>query len=341
MAEPDVVIQENHMKPLSPRIAAGLCLSLAASGLVLVISGCGSTPGPTAAGGRGGGDGGGGSGGSIVGGTGGTACISAPPFAQLPRARESGAKATAIAQALDAIMAAQIPPLAPLPAYAIASLGCSNGTQAACSFELKTGGAQPLSVTTMSSSSLAEQLFNALKAAGSTSCAGLAGKIPGGGIEEIFLENVSVSASDVQFEDASQFKDYFTQNVVAHGADAQGVVAAFKAAGIDDCDTTRKIFIICNGSFEAPSCGYQWMKQGNGEAVHSCGGLMASAGGDLRPDAARAIWLSLLTAAQHAGFESTNGPVAQTSTINARFFVLDGPDLRFSLNTGVARPPGP
>jgi hypothetical protein len=276
-----------------------------------------------------------------VDGTGGTACISAPPFAQLPHASASGAKATAVVKALDAIMAAQIPPLAPLPAYAIPNLGCSNGTQAACSFEIKTGGTQSISVSTMSSPSLAEGLFNALRDAGSTPCTGFAGKVPGGGIEEIFLENVSASASDVQFEDASQFKDFFTQNVVAHGADAQSVVAAFKAAGIDDCDTTRKVFIICNGSFDAPSCGYQWMKEGNGGVVHSCGGLMASAGGDFRPDASRAIWRSLLTAAEHAGFESANGPIAQTSTINARFFILDGSDLRFSLNTGVARPPNP
>jgi hypothetical protein len=50
-----------------------------------------------------------------------------PPFGtELPHVTTSGAKAAAVARAIDAILASQTPPVAPGTSYAIPVLSCGN-----------------------------------------------------------------------------------------------------------------------------------------------------------------------------------------------------------------------
>src|SRR5262249_29236352 len=118
------------------------------------------------------------SGASSTGDTAAAACTIAPPStATLPHGSATGAKAAGITKALDAIFAAQTPPVIPGATYSIAKLSCSylqtifkdaNGPR--CGFAVTTAGGQTKSIELSPPSTLAQDLMTALIAAGSVHC---------------------------------------------------------------------------------------------------------------------------------------------------------------------------
>ncbi len=276
------------------------------------------------------------------GGTGACETIKASPTPQLPHVSVSGTKVTAITQSLDAIFASQSPPIAAGSAYAIPNLDCADveppmGTSGyACTFEIRIAGAQPIAVTLAQPSTLAQTLFEALTAAGAATCDLSFGP-------HVVLASMTVSAGAVQFDDTSSYQAFPAPNVVAHGADAKSVIDAFSAAGIDDCDPTRTVFLVCNTLSGAPSCGTQWMplvKLGSSEAIPVCAGSGAtSPGATLAAAPSLAIWKAISAAATDAGFQPSNGTIAQATVVNARYFTWDGASLGFTLVMDDATPP--
>ena len=270
--------------------------------------------------------------------------VGSAPKSDLPHVTASGASATQVADALDAIFAAQAPPVAVGQVYALSSLTCvdvevpDGATGYECSLELQTDGGQPISVHENAPSALAQSLFGALTAAGSSSCVDPHGV-------RVMLQNVAVSPAEVQFDDATNFRSIPTPNVVVEGADGQAVMMAFAQAGIDDCDPTRSVFIICNSFGGTPSCGYQWesfQRVGSSELVPGCGpsGTITQ-GASLDAASSNAIWQALLSAASAAHFQPMSGTIEQTTVVNARYFSWDGSRLGFTLVTGNAAPPSP
>jgi hypothetical protein len=139
----------------------------------------------------------------------GAACstVAAAPQSRLPHVTASGANATAITQALDAIFASQTPPVAPGEPYALQKMDCvdldvpTGPSGYECSLQVEADGGQPIAVTVNPPSVLAQNLFNALTAAGSTTCVDPHGV-------RVMLENVTVSTNDVQFDDASNYESF-------------------------------------------------------------------------------------------------------------------------------------
>src|SRR5271156_6024020 len=127
-----------------------------------------------------------------------TACtsIGPPPDPQLPTVDATGAKATAITDALSAIFATQTPPIAPGSSYSIPSLDCgdveppmgSGGYE--CTMEVQVGQGQPRAVDLPENSEQAENLFNALLTAGSSTCPSTFGP-------HVAAQDLAVSASGV------------------------------------------------------------------------------------------------------------------------------------------------
>jgi hypothetical protein len=250
-----------------------------------------------------------------------------------------------VADALEAIFASQAPPIAAGQAYALSSLVCvdvevpeaTNGYE--CSLELQKDGGEPIPVNANAPSALAQSLFDALTAAASSSC------LDSHGVR-VMLQSVAVSPAEVQFDDATNFLSIPTPNVVVEGADAQAVLMAFARAGIDDCDPTRSVFIICNSFGGTPSCGYQWesfQMVGSSELVPICGpgSGTTTQGASLDAPSSNAIWQALLSAATGAHFQPMSGTIQQTTVVNARYFGWDGSRLGFTLVTGNATPPSP
>jgi hypothetical protein len=137
-----------------------------------------------------------------------------------------------------------------------------------------------------------------------------------------------VTATEIQFDDASNYATFDAPNIRVRGADAQAVISAFAAAGIDDCDPTRNLFIVCNTGGGAPGCGHEWMDLatvGASELLPVCG---PGGGTQAEPpfDAATSltIWNAIVKVAADAGFQPMNGTMAQTTVINADYFTWDG-----------------
>ena len=267
------------------------------------------------------------------------------PKSELPHVTASASSAMQVGQGLDAIFASQTPPVSPGPAYMLSSLTCVDvevplaTTGYECSAELQTDGGQPIEVHADAPSALAQTLFDALTAAGSTPCVDPHGV-------RVDLQNIVVSAAEVQFDDASNYQPFPTPNVTVEGAHAQAVMMALGRAGIDDCDPTRSVFIICNSFGGTPNCGYQWISLqavGSSELVPSCGPGSAGTtpGATLDGASSVAIWQAILSAATADHFQPMSGTVEQTTVVNARYFTWDGSSLGFTLVTGNAMPPGP
>jgi hypothetical protein len=278
--------------------------------------------------------------------------VAAPEKAVLPHVAATGEKAIAIIKAIDAIVASQKTPLKTgAGSYAISSLDCSDLEVAtpgaadgySCELTFDIGGAKPVTVTEAAPSQSAQNLFEALVASGVQSCTDVAhGNF-------LKLEHVSVSANEVELDDASSYATPSAPNVVVQGLDAEDVIAAIAGAGIDDCSAARKVFLVCN-SFEgvggAPTCGYEWMpltKVGSSELSYACGPSSGapSSGGTLGAGPSSAIWKSILAAAKSARFVPTEGTLAETTVVNASYFTWDGKSLGFTLVTGNATPPSP
>jgi hypothetical protein len=153
---------------------------------------------------------------------------------------------------------------------------------------------------------------------------------------------MSVGGSQVQYDDTATFGPFPAPNVSVRGADATSVVSAFAAAGIDDCDATRYVFLVCTAIGGPPTCSYQWMPlvaSGSAEAFPVCMGSVESPGGSVTATASLAVWQAILAAAGSAGFQPSSGTLAQTTVINARYFTWDGTTLTFTLVQGNATPP--
>jgi hypothetical protein len=262
----------------------------------------------------------------------------------------SGANAAAIMQALDAIFASQTPPVSPGTAYSLPSLDCSDiavpgDSGFECLLALGADGGSQIEVSDITASAvgatdggedtdaggsmLAQNLFNALAAAVSMPCVDPHGV-------HIQLQNVSVTANEIQFDDASNYATFDAPNILVRGPDAQGVISAFAAAGVDDCDPTRNLFIVCNAlGGAAPSCGHEWMTLATvGASILES---VCGPGGGTEPEppfdapTSLAIWNAIIKAASDAGFEPMNGTIAQTTVINADYFTWDGTTLAFLL----------
>jgi hypothetical protein len=272
--------------------------------------------------------------------------IPAPPVSQLPHVSATGASAAGIEQALDAIFAAQTPAVSPGSSYTIPTLDCGDSQAPVdpvgpsgyrCTLQVQLGSGQPIPVTVAPPSSPAQNLVSALMAAGSTGCNA------GFGLQ-LQLANVTVSASGVQYDDASSYAAFDPPNVTAHGADAQGVLAAFAAAGVDDCDPTRYVFLVCSGPGSAPSCSTQFMplqSVGSSDLIPLCMGEGETwPGSSFDASSSLAMWQAIQTAAQDAGFQPMSGTLAESNVINARYFTWDGTTLTFTLVEGNATPPG-
>jgi hypothetical protein len=267
------------------------------------------------------------------------------PESKLPHVTVFGSSAMQLRQALDAIFAAQTPPVSPGQAYVLSSLSCVDvqvplaTTGYECSAEVQRDGGLPIAANANAPSALAQSLFDALTAAGSTTCVDPHGV-------RVDLRNIEVSPAEVQFDDASNFQPFPAPNVMVRGADAQAVMMALGRAGIDDCDPTRSVFIICNSFSGTPNCGYQWLSLqivGSSELVPSCGPGSGGAtqGASLEAASSVAIWQSILTAATTAHFQPLSGTIQETTAVNARYFTWDGSSLGFTLVTGNATPPSP
>jgi hypothetical protein len=266
------------------------------------------------------------------------------PQSQLPRLTASGASAMGITQALDAIFASQTPPISLGQAYALPSLSCAdvqtglgNSGGYECALQVQIDGGAPTDVNANAPSALAQNLFNALTAAGATTCA-----TPGS--INVTLENATVTPQDVSFDDASQYRSFPAPDVVVRGADAQNVIHSLAAAGIDDCDPSRSVFLICTMPDAVPNCGYQWLglkTMGSSELVPFCGpgSGPVPAGGTLDSSSSAAIWQSILAAAAADHFQPLNGTIEQTRVINARYFTWDGAQLGFMLVADDATAP--
>ena len=254
----------------------------------------------------------------------------APPSAvQLPHVDASGAKATDVMQVLAAILSSQTPPVLPGQTYRIAKLDCGSG----CTFQVQIDGGQPIDISVKPPSSLAKNLWDALTAAGAVPCGGDGKSGP-----SLSALNMTISANAVQFDDVSIYEPLPAPNVVAMGTAAQGVVAAFAAAGINDCDPSRKVFLGCNNIGRPPDCGTMWIplkKVGSSWLRDTCVGSAIERGTVFDADRSLALWRSILAAAQSGGFHPPVGTIEQTNSVDARFFTWDGTSLGLSLTTST------
>jgi len=270
--------------------------------------------------------------------------IARPSTAPLPHVKATGAKGTAVVQALTAIYAAQTPPLMPPATHTIPSLSCSSSE---CNFKLQNGSSL-VDIKLDPASPLARNLYSALVAAGAEPCGGAIAPAPppgGGGGSYLKLTSMTVRLNEAEFDDVSSYTHGWEPNVVATGAAAQAMVAAFSFAGINDCDPSSSVFMICNTRNGHPECGYQrrpYKKVGAYWYLDTCigtGGMLP--GDDLSNDQATKVWQAILGAAQAAGFKPNDIPLEQTNIINGHFFTFDGTTVRFFLIADHATPPMP
>jgi hypothetical protein len=184
--------------------------------------------------------------------------------------------------------------------------------------------------------------LNAIDEAGADPCFGIHIS------PSLVAKNMTVSADEVKFGDASILDVIESPNLVVHGESAQRIVDAFAAAGLSDCDRTRKLFLVCgtNDAGEA-SCGSTWQSvvpygsatlQSQGECGPTPGG---GAGPTLTNEAALRVWQAILTGAEDAGYQPEDGPIAEMDVINATFFQWDGSSLGFRFYAGKTPPTPP
>jgi hypothetical protein len=275
--------------------------------------------------------------------------LASPSSSRLPHVEATGTKAAAVIAAIDAILAAQSPPVKTgNGAYVLKSLDCHDlwveGPDFvdgySCNFSLELGHETPVKIEESAPSKLAQTLFDALRGAGSTNCNDMAHG------DFIRLENVSVSASHIEFDDASTYETAFAPNLRVQGAQAQSVIDALAHASLDDCNSSRKLALVCHAfaAGDAPTCSYDWAdltKVGTSELLYACGPAsgMRSEGGTLDAKGSQAVWSAILAAAKAAAFKPLEGTIAQTTILNASYFSWDGETLGLTLVTDDATPP--
>lgn len=274
--------------------------------------------------------------------------IAPPSCARLPHVTAAGAKAATIVKALDAILTAQTPPIRPGRRYSMTEVICGNlyvsmgGAQGHyCSLQVRINGGRVHKIGLEAPSDLAKDLFDALADSGAMTCDDM------GHQYRIALKKVELSATRVQYDDASTYGTVPAPNVVVHGRDAKHIIRALAEAGIDDCDPMRKLALICNRFSGEPSCGVNWIpleRVGSSELLMACGAAsgLPQPGGDISDAASLAIWNSILAGAAKAGYRPPSGTINQTTVINALWFSWDGAELGLTLTTGnTPLPDGP
>lgn len=313
----------NRMKTVSPRaIVSG----------ALLIAACGSSASSAPAGG------------DATGASGRCETLAPNPAPALPHVDRGEADARAVKSALDAILAAQSPPMVPVAAGdTIPSLTCSDLATPedgglGCAFAIARGAAPAVDVTTPRPSPLAKTLYDALASAGVGACEDIAH----GAFERV--ANLTVDERSLHFDDVSTHAALPEPNLTVEGAPAKDVVDAIAAGGVDDCDGTRTLFLVCNRSGGAPACGASYLPLddvGGSALLYVCN-PRANAKGPT-PDAAssKRIWDAILAAAKDRSFAPLTGTLDEATVINARTFRWDGERLSLHLvvDRAVAPPP--
>jgi len=266
---------------------------------------------------------------------------------RLPHVHATGAQAQQVVHVLEEILAAQQPPLpTDRHQYALPAVSCLIGSGGpvtpkgtSCLLTLTTGDTTT-EVRVESSSPLAQELYDAIAAAGAVEC-----QDPAHG-EFLRLQAVQVdgNSNDVQFDDHSNYALPPTPNVVVEGAAADAVLTVARDADIDDCTDSSKLFLVCNGLGQAPVCSYvrHRLHDVAGSAlVNICLPEPVDDPIQLSAEQAAAMWDAILAAARSSGYVPEDGPLEKTNVINASYFAWDGHRLSFQLVTGTATPPPP
>lgn len=273
--------------------------------------------------------------------------IRAPASAALPHVSSGGERGEAVVSALAALLAAEEPPVAAATqTYAIDELSCGNIRSPSvngfrCSFSVSIDGGAPVEIATTTPSDLAESLFIALADAGADDC-----NDRGHG-DFLNLSNVAidVGSSTVEFDDASNHALPPKPNVRASGPEGAAVVDAMEAAGINDCDPSRTVFIVCNEMGDTPQCSrtfYRLDDVGGSYLVPRCAAPRADGPTlELAEPEALTLWNAMLEAAAVSGYVPERGTLEQVTLINAEHFTWDGATVEFVLFADNVTPPPP
>lgn len=273
--------------------------------------------------------------------------IAPPPHVALPHVASSGTQGKAVIQAIDALLAAQQPPLARgRKSYAMQEVSCRNiftpsAQGSSCSLAVSIDGRAEVSITTPTGSDLATKLNEALIDAGADDCNDFAHG------DFLRLKNVAMNivSSKVEFDDGSNYALPGPPNVRAGCAAGASVLQAMEAASINDCDPTRTVFIVCNKFAGTPRCSRTFFpleNVGGSQLANICVPTPA-VGPTVQIGAAEAanLWKALLEAAAASGFQPSHGTLAQTTVINAKQFTWDGAFVAFDLLADNPQPPPP
>jgi hypothetical protein len=267
-------------------------------------------------------------------------CVFGPPAApHLPHVAASDDKAKAVEQALAAVFADQ--QVAIGETYTLPKLDCGEvtfpGSEHGLECHVSLASVMVLDVN----APLAQPLHDALVGAGGTDCDDFAhGTF-------LHLQSVSVngSAHEVQFDDGSNYALPPEPNVTVSGTVADSLIAAARAAAIDDCAENAKVLLVCNQFGGAPECGYvrhPLHEIAGSRLVYTCLPDPVDPSTPLSAADAAALWRDILAAAQAAGYQPEDGgALSATTVINASYFRWDGHALSFQLVAGTVQPPPP
>ena len=265
--------------------------------------------------------------------------IAPRPEPQLPHGSVQGAAATTIKQWVEKILAAQTPPIAPGRSYAFQRLACRNldtpfSSGRGCSFEVQIDGAEALKVSVEDPAPFASDLYEALDAADIEAC-----NDPHGTFFELI--DTTLTEDSLAYTNTSNYEGYPAPNLTVYGNDAKNILAAFAAAGLNDCDPIHKVFLLCGIQAGAAQCDYLRLaldQVGTAILLSTCGPSGGTTrGGDLTPEASRAVWNAISLAAKNAAF--SDGPIEGATLLNANWFSWDGRELGMRLILSDAVPP--
>jgi hypothetical protein len=268
------------------------------------------------------------------------------PTAALPHVSATGDATRAVVRAIDAILAAQTPPVARGTAlYETAELDCGDvsspmGGGYQCSFDLRVDGGTVVSVKLTAPSSLAKNLFDALAAAGTKECSDLAH----GDFLRLANVKIALPSSTLDLDDGSSYAIPPAPNVTVDGKAASDLLAAMQTAAMTDCDAASRPFLVCNTAGGAPACGFMLRSLddvGSSKLLYTCNPRGTGAPKQLATADSARLWSAILAAASAGGYKPLNGTVAQATVVNASYFQYDGKQLGFTLTMDDATPPGP
>lgn len=258
------------------------------------------------------------------------ACFHETQDPQLPHV-DAAAGAERVLEAIQDVVALQPPCTGPncadatASSYAVSSLECMRQTPleaAACalSISLPTGGTAAVFTPAANASA---NLVAALEAAGAKVCNDTG----------VRVQNLTVRASHVVFDDASLYSLPIPPNVSAQEVDARSIRTALGAAGLDDCDVTRDLAIHCARDARGATCTTEWTllhRVGDSELAASCNAdASASPGPALSGNDSEAIWRAVKKAAADAGYTPPTGSLEDATFLSASGFAIDATGITF------------